>query len=101
MSDVAIVTLGCPKNAVDSENLGGLVSPEGHSIVDDPEAADVVMVNTCGFIDPARRETVEEILELADLKDKSLKGLVLTGCLVARSASDLAESLPEVDALVD
>jgi ribosomal protein S12 methylthiotransferase len=101
MSDVAIVTLGCPKNAVDSENLGGLVAAGGHALVEDPEAADVVMVNTCGFIDPARRETVEEILELADLKDKHLKGLVLTGCLVARSASDLVESLPEVDALVD
>ena len=101
MSDVAIITLGCPKNAVDSENLGGLVAAGGHAIVDDPEAADVVMVNTCGFIDPARRETVDEILELADLKDKRLRGLVLTGCLVARSAADLAESLPEVDALVD
>ncbi len=101
MPDVAIVTLGCPKNAVDSENLGGLVAAGGHRIVEDLEAADVVLVNTCGFIDPARRETVDEILELADLKQKQLQGLVLTGCLVARSAPDLVESLPEVDALVD
>lgn len=101
MSRVAIVTLGCPKNAVDSEGLGGLLDAGGHSVIDDPESADVVVVNTCGFIDPARRETVEEVLELADLKENGLKGLVLTGCLVARSADELADSLPEVDALVD
>ena len=101
MSRVAIVTLGCPKNAVDSEGIGGLLTAGGHEVVEEPEGAEVVVVNTCGFIDPARRETVEEVLDLADLKDAELKGLVLTGCLVARSADDLAESLPEVDALVD
>lgn len=101
MSRVAIVTLGCPKNAVDSEGIGGLLANGGHDVVEEPESADVVVVNTCGFIDPARRETVDEVLELADLKDADLKGLVLTGCLVARSAAELADSLPEVDALVD
>ena len=74
----------------------------GHELTESPEAAEVVLVNTCGFIDPARRETVEEVLDLAELKAAGgVKGLVLTGCLVARSADDLAESLPEVDALVD
>ena len=102
MSKVAIVTLGCPKNAVDSEGLGGLIKAAGHSVSDDPSDAEVVVVNTCGFIEPARRETVQEVLDLADLKELgSAKGLVLTGCLVARSADDLAEALPEVDALVD
>jgi ribosomal protein S12 methylthiotransferase len=102
MSRVAIVTLGCPKNAVDSESLGGLLHAGGHEVGTDPASAEVVVVNTCGFIDPARRETVQEVLELAELKsDGSVKGLVLTGCLVARAAEDLAESLPEVDALVD
>jgi ribosomal protein S12 methylthiotransferase len=102
MSRVAIVTLGCPKNAIDSEGLGGLLAAGGHEVVESPEGAEVVLVNTCGFIDPARRETVEEVLELAELKDTGeLKGLVLTGCLVARSADDLAEALPEVDAFVD
>jgi ribosomal protein S12 methylthiotransferase len=102
MSRVAIVTLGCPKNAIDSEGLGGLLQAGGHELTPDPEGADVVVVNTCGFIDPARRETVEEVLDLAELKTSGgLKGLVLTGCLVARSADELAESLPEVDALVD
>ena len=102
MSRVAIVTLGCPKNSIDSEGLGGMLDAAGHSISEDPTSADVVVVNTCGFIDPARRETVQEVLDLAELKeDGSLKGLVLAGCLVARAADDLAEALPEVDALVD
>ena len=102
MPRVAIVTLGCPKNSIDSEGLGGMLDAAGHSVTDDPSAADVVVVNTCGFIDPARRETVQEVLDLAELKeDGDLKGLVLTGCLVARAADDLAEALPEVDALVD
>ena len=101
MSRVAIVTLGCPKNSVDSEGLGGLLSTGGHDLVEDPESAEVVVVNTCGFIDPARRETVDEVLDLAELKSGDLRGLVLTGCLVARKADELAESLPEVDALVD
>ena len=101
MPRVAIVTLGCPKNAVDSEGLGGLLAASGHDVIEDPEAAEVVLVNTCGFIDPARRETVQEVLDLAELKDNGLKGLVLTGCLVARSGAELADALPEVDALVD
>lgn len=102
MSKVAIVTLGCPKNAVDSEGLGGLLRAAGHTVSERPADAEVVLVNTCGFIEPARRETVQEVLDLAELKETgSAKGLVLTGCLVARSADDLAEALPEVDALVD
>jgi ribosomal protein S12 methylthiotransferase len=102
MAKVSIVTLGCPKNAVDSEGLGGLLTMGGHEVADDVEGAEVVLVNTCGFIDPARRETIEETLELAELKETAgLRGLVLTGCLVARSAGELDESLPEVDAFVD
>lgn len=102
MPKVSIVTLGCPKNAIDSEGLGGMLAAAGHEMTEDPAAADVVLVNTCGFIDPARRETVEEVLDLAELKtDGNLKGLIMTGCLVARSAGDLDEALPEVDALVD
>lgn len=102
MSKVSIVTLGCPKNAIDSEGLGGLLARDGHSLVADPGDAEVVLVNTCGFIDPARRETIDEVLDLAGLKGPGgLKGLIMTGCLVARSASELETSLPEVDALVD
>ncbi len=98
---VAIVTLGCPKNAIDSEGLGGLLAAGGHEVIESPGDADVVLVNTCGFIDPARRETIEEVLDLAELKGDGLKGLIMTGCLVARAAEDLEASLPEVDAFVD
>jgi ribosomal protein S12 methylthiotransferase len=102
MAKVSIVTLGCPKNDVDSESLGGLLEAGGHEIVADPDGSDVVLVNTCGFIDPARRETVSEVLDLAELKEAGgTGGLVLSGCLVARDAEGLADSLPEVDALVD
>jgi ribosomal protein S12 methylthiotransferase len=102
MARVSIVTLGCPKNDVDSESLGGLLQAGGHEVVAEPEGSDVVLVNTCGFIDPARRETVEEVLSLAELKEAGgTRGLVLSGCLVARDAQGLADSLPEVDALID
>ncbi|HET7481624.1 MAG TPA: 30S ribosomal protein S12 methylthiotransferase RimO [Actinomycetota bacterium] len=102
MSRVSIVTLGCPKNSIDSEGLGGLLSAGGHEVSEEVAGADVVVVNTCGFIDAARRETIEEVLDLAELKQAGkLEGLILTGCLVARTADDLAESLPEVDAFVD
>jgi ribosomal protein S12 methylthiotransferase len=101
MPRVAIVTLGCPKNAIDSEGLAGLLAAGGHEVVAEAESAEVVLVNTCGFIDPARRETVQEVLDLGELKQDGLKGLIMTGCLVARSADELADSLPEVDALVD
>jgi ribosomal protein S12 methylthiotransferase len=102
LSRVSIVTLGCPKNSVDSESLGGMLATGGHDITDDPSASDVILVNTCGFIDPARRETVQDVLDLAELKSSGqAKGLILTGCLVARAADDLEESLPEVDAFVD
>lgn len=79
-----------------------MLAAAGHQVTESPDGADVVLVNTCGFIDPARRETVEEVLELSDLRHTGeLKSLILTGCLVARSAGELADSLPEVDALVD
>ena len=101
MSRVSIVTLGCPKNVVDSEALGGLIAKGGHDVVNEPDDAEVVVLNTCGFIDAARKETIDEVLDVAELKGDGLRGLVLTGCLVARAADDLAAALPEVDALVD
>ena len=102
MSKVGIVTLGCAKNSIDSEGLGGMLAAAGHDVSDSVAGAEVVVVNTCGFIDPARRETIGEVLDLAELKESGeLRALLIAGCLVARSADELSESLPEVDALVD
>ncbi len=102
MSRVSIVTLGCPKNSIDSEGLGGLLAAGGHEVTDQVEGSDVVVINTCGFIDPARRETIQEVLDAAEMKAAGeVGGIVMAGCLVARSADELVGELPEVDALVD
>jgi ribosomal protein S12 methylthiotransferase len=98
---VYLRSLGCPKNLVDSEVMLGLAARDGAEIVLDPAAADVVIVNTCGFISDAKRESIETILDLARLKDTDpTKRLVVTGCLVQRYGGDLQQSLPEVDAFL-
>lgn len=98
---VFLQSLGCPKNLVDSEMMLGLVAREGGEVVLDPGAADVVVVNTCGFIDAAKRESIEAILELARGKASNPgQRLVVTGCLVQRYGSDLQRELPEVDAFL-
>ncbi len=98
---VYVQTLGCPKNLVDSELMLGAVARDGAQVVLDPEAADVLVVNTCGFIDGAKRESIDAILELARYKEGDpSKRLVVTGCLVQRYASELQRSLPEVDAFL-
>lgn len=101
MSKVYLQSLGCPKNLVDSEIMLGLVRQAGGAIVTDPEVADVLVVNTCGFIGPAKRESIDAILDLARLKQEAPgKRLIVTGCLVQRYGNELAESLPEVDAFL-
>ena len=98
---VYVQTLGCPKNLVDSELMLGAVARDGAQVVLDPEAADVLVVNTCGFIDGAKRESIDAILELARYKDADpSKRLVVTGCLVQRYAAELQRALPEVDAFL-
>jgi ribosomal protein S12 methylthiotransferase len=98
---VFLQSLGCPKNLVDSEVMLGLVARDGGEIVLDPQRADVLIVNTCGFIGDAKKESIDAILDLARLRvsDPS-KRLVVTGCLVQRYGSELQESLPEVDAFL-
>ena len=91
-----VETLGCPKNQVDSDKLIGTLLADGMSPTDAPEDADLVVVNTCAFIEDARRESIETILALDDRRRKSSQ-LVVTGCLAERYGSDLAEALPEVD----
>ncbi|BDG03615.1 30S ribosomal protein S12 methylthiotransferase RimO [Anaeromyxobacter oryzae] len=91
-------TLGCPKNRVDSEVMLGTLAEAGYRLVQDPAKAEVIVVNTCGFIESAKEESVEAIVELADQKRAGCcKKLVVTGCLVQRHADELARELPEVD----
>jgi ribosomal protein S12 methylthiotransferase len=96
--EVYFVSLGCPKNRVDSEVMLGLVDQAGFSIARAPERADVIVVNTCGFIGEAKEESIDTILEMARYKDEGrCQRLVVTGCLTQRYAGDLERDLPEVD----
>ncbi len=98
---VHLLTLGCPKNQVDSEIMLGVLARAGHEIVLDPDAADVLVVNTCAFIGPAKEESIDAILEAARVKaGREGRRLVVTGCLAQRYADDLVRDLPEVDAFV-
>jgi ribosomal protein S12 methylthiotransferase len=93
-----MVTLGCPKNRVDSEIMLGTLARGGYQLVQDPAEAEVIVVNTCAFIGPAKQESVDTILELADQKKSGRCGtLVVTGCLPQRYAPELARQMPEVD----
>jgi ribosomal protein S12 methylthiotransferase len=94
-----VETLGCPKNAVDSDKLTGTLLADGLAPADGPDSADLVVVNTCAFVEDARRESVDTILALADVRKDGAE-LVVTGCLAERSGPELAEALPEVDAVV-
>jgi ribosomal protein S12 methylthiotransferase len=96
---IHFVPLGCAKNQVDGELMLGRAIAEGHEIVGDAESADVLVVNTCAFIEDARKESVGKILELAALRSADRK-LVVTGCMAERYGSELAREIPEIDAMV-
>jgi ribosomal protein S12 methylthiotransferase len=98
---VHFVSLGCPKNLVDTEiMLGGLVK-DGYKVVENAEDADTVVINTCGFVEDAKQESIDKILEMAELKkDGALKRLVVAGCLTQRYKNDLVEGFPEADLFV-
>jgi len=91
-------TLGCPKNQVDSDKLVGTLRADGMVAAERPEDADLVVVNTCAFIEPARKESIDTILALADVRRDGAR-LVVTGCMAERYGAELAEALPEVDAV--
>ncbi len=98
---VSLVSLGCARNLVDSEVLLGHVAEEGLAIAREPEDADVVIVNTCGFVEDAKQESIDTILDACSLKQSGdVKGVVAVGCLAQRYADDLREELPEVDAIL-
>lgn len=99
--NVHLVSLGCPKNLVDSEVILGKLGEAGHRVTPYPELADVLMVNTCSFIDSAKEESVNSILELAEHKDDDPgKKIVVAGCLGQRYPEDLLHEVPEIDAIV-
>ena len=96
-----IVTLGCPKNEVDSEQMKGLLSKAGFSAVDQAADAEIIIVNSCGFIESAKQESIDTILELARLKKEGqCQLLVMAGCMVQKYSAELKEALPEVDIFV-
>jgi len=98
---IGFISLGCPKNLVDTEVMLGHLVRRGHRIVQRPESADVLVVNTCSFIDPAKQESVDAILEMAEYKRSGqVKRLVVTGCLVERYGDEIRQRIPEVDAVV-
>jgi ribosomal protein S12 methylthiotransferase len=97
VADIYFISLGCPKNQVDTELMLGQVQAAGHALVKAPEDADVIVVNTCAFIDAAKEESVDTILEMAEFKKAGAKKLVVTGCLAQRYAGELVTDIPEID----
>jgi len=100
---VALVTLGCARNEVDSEELAGRLETAGWRLVDDAEDADVAVVNTCGFVEQAKKDSIDVLLEAADLRDDAdarTRAVVAVGCLAERYGAELADQLPEADAVL-
>jgi ribosomal protein S12 methylthiotransferase len=98
---IGLVSLGCPKNLVDSEVMLGLAQEAGHELTRDPENADVLVVNTCAFIDSAKQESVDAILEMAQHKKVGVgRRLIVTGCLAERYRDELRREIPEIDAVL-
>lgn len=98
---VHFISLGCPKNLVDSEIMAGTLLKDGYQVVGDADQAETVIVNTCGFIEDSKKESIQRILEMADLKKSgAIKKLVVAGCLTQRYKEDLVEGLPEADLFV-
>ena len=98
---IGMISLGCPKNLVDSEVMLGLAQQAGHELTQDPANADVLVVNTCAFIDSAKQESIDTILEMAQhKKDGSAQRLVVTGCLAERYRDELKAEIPEIDAVL-
>ncbi|MBV9763615.1 MAG: 30S ribosomal protein S12 methylthiotransferase RimO [Acidobacteriaceae bacterium] len=98
---IGFVSLGCPKNLVDTEVMMGQLTADGHQLTPQPTEADVIVVNTCSFIDPAKQESVDTILEMAEYKKTGkAQRLIVAGCLVERYRSEIRKNMPEVDAIL-
>ena len=94
------ISLGCDKNLVDSEMMMGLLHDRGYEFTDNEEEADIIVINTCGFINDAKEESINTILEMAKYKENNLKALIVAGCLVERYKNEILQELPEIDAIV-
>lgn len=98
---VHFISLGCPKNLVDSEIMAGTLLKDGYQVVDDADQADTVIVNTCGFIEDSKKESIQRILDMSQLKEEGkIKKVVVAGCLTQRYKDELVEGLPEADLFV-
>lgn len=98
--NIGMVSLGCAKNQTDAETMLGILSEKGHKLVSEPENADIIIVNTCGFIESAKQESIDAILEMAEYKNGRCRLLIASGCLAERYHKDILSELPEVDAVV-
>ena len=97
---VGLISLGCPKNLVDSEVMLGELQRQGYAVVDDIEQAETVIVNTCGFIDGAKEESIDTILEVAGRKGEGVERLLVAGCMVNRFGKELESEIPEIDGFI-
>lgn len=100
LQKIGFISLGCSKNLVDTEMMIGYYKEKGYEIVNNPEDAEILVINTCGFIESAKQEAIDTILEMADYKSKNCKKLIVTGCLVERYKEELEKELPEVDLFI-
>ncbi len=97
---IGIVSLGCPKNRVDTEVMLGILGNEGYEIVTEPYDAHIIIVNTCAFIDSAKEESINTVLEMAEYKEQNCRYLIMTGCMAERYHTEILAELPEVDAVI-
>ena len=101
MKTVGFISLGCPKNQIDGECLLAQLDAAGYTVADPYDGVDVVIVNTCGFIEDAKKEAIENILDMVQLKEDGVVGkVVVTGCLAQRYQEEVLDEIPEVDAVV-
>ena len=101
MKTIGFVSLGCAKNLNDAEAMLGILTNKGYQIVEDPMKAEVLIVNTCTFIEPAKEESIQAILQMGEYKTKGIcKKLIVTGCLAQRYGEEIKEGMPEIDGLL-
>lgn len=102
MKKIGVISLGCDKNRIDTENMLAFLEKSGYTFTGDPADSDIIVINTCAFIDSAKQESIDTILEMSDYKQNGkCKCLIVSGCLSQRYMDSLKEELPEVDIFID